>query len=69
LVDAAQRLAIARTRNAIIALSRSGCMIHPVTIGDVFEQSIELGLSVSDVLLPRHLAQVTQRARSRAEAE
>ena len=65
-MDAAQRAAIARTRNSIVALARRGCAIHPTTIADVYEQSAELGLSAADVLQPRHLHAVTQRAHSRA---
>ena len=65
-VDAAQREAIARTRNAIVALSLRQCAIHPTSIGDVFDASVELGLSAADVLRPRHLHAVTQRAAGRA---
>ena len=65
-VDAAQREAIARTRNAIVALSLRQCAIHPTSIGDVFDASAELGLSAADVLRPRHLHAVTQRAAGRA---
>ena len=60
------REAIARTRNAIVALSLRQCAIHPTSIGDVFDASAELGLSAADVLRPRHLHAVTQRAAGRA---
>jgi len=64
-VDKETRENICRIRNAVVALSKQFIAIHPDTILDTFETANELGLHPKEMLQPKNLEIITQRASQR----
>lgn len=58
---------IARVRNCVVALSKLHIAIFKETILDVYNDSVQLGLTAKDILKPSVLTQVTQTAMQRTQ--
>ncbi|PRP77188.1 hypothetical protein PROFUN_13374 [Planoprotostelium fungivorum] len=64
-ITSISREKISRVRNCIQALASAFAPISPDTIMETYEESIDRGLSCSDILKPDNIYEVTQRARLR----
>lgn len=58
---------IARVRNCIVVLAKMQIAIHKESLMDVYNESVELGLSAKDVLNPDMLSVVTRVALAKVE--
>eukprot|EP01100_Stratorugosa_tubuloviscum_P005093 TRINITY_DN230_c1_g1_i1.p1 TRINITY_DN230_c1_g1~~TRINITY_DN230_c1_g1_i1.p1 ORF type:complete len:297 (+),score=126.52 TRINITY_DN230_c1_g1_i1:131-1021(+) len=53
---------ICRTRNAIMALANQFILIYPATIQETYNSSLENNINVKDMLQPKIIALITQKA-------